>query len=64
MTDQGGYSPKELHFDKEAQDKLVSGITKIAKAVKSTLRPRGNTVLIESPNHTHGLTVTKMVLRC
>jgi chaperonin GroEL len=59
MTDQGGYSPKELHFDKEAQDKLVSGITKIAKAVKSTLGPRGNTVLIESPNHTHGLTVTK-----
>jgi len=59
MTEQGGYSPKELHFDLEAQQKLVSGITKIAKAVKSTLGPRGNTVLIESPNHTHGLTVTK-----
>ena len=59
MTESGGYSPKELHFDKEAQDKLVNGITKIAKAVKSTLGPRGNTVLIESPTHTHGMTVTK-----
>lgn len=54
-----GYSPKELHFDSDAQQKLVSGITKIAKAVKSTLGPRGNTVLIESPTHTHGITVTK-----
>ena len=42
-----------------AGKRLVSGIDKIAKAVKSTLGPRGNTVLIESPTHTHGITVTK-----
>lgn len=54
-----GYSPKELHFDVKGRDKLISGIKKIAKAVKSTLGPSGNTVIIESPNHTHGITVTK-----
>ena len=31
----------------------------MSKAVKSTLGPSGNTVLIESPHHTHGITVTK-----
>jgi len=54
-----GYSPKELLFDEEGREKLINGITTIAKAVKSTLGPRGRTVLIESPNHTHGITVTK-----
>ena len=54
-----GYSPKDLLFDTEGRDKLITGITTIAKAVKSTLGPRGRTVLIESPNHTHGITVTK-----
>ncbi|MCP3698110.1 MAG: chaperonin GroEL [Aliivibrio sp.] len=52
-------NPKQLHFDSEGREKLLSGITKIAKAVKSTLGPRGNTVLIESQEHTHGITVTK-----
>ena len=47
---------KELHFDGV---KLVSGIEKLAGAVKSTLGPSGQTVLIESPEHTHGITVTK-----
>tara|TARA_A200000159_G_C7320779_1_gene338784 strand:- start:131 stop:1750 length:1620 start_codon:yes stop_codon:yes gene_type:complete len=54
-----GYSPKDLEFGTEGRDKLISGITKISKAVKSTLGPMGNTVLIESPEHTHGITVTK-----
>lgn len=54
-----GYSPKKLNFDDEGRDKLINGITTIAKAVKSTLGPRGNTVLIESASHTHGITVTK-----
>lgn len=54
-----GYSPKNLKFDDEARDKLKSGVEKIARAVKSTLGPSGNTVLIESPEHTHGITVTK-----
>ena len=52
-------NPKKLHFDQEGRDKLATGIKKIAQAVKSTLGPLGNTVLLESPEHTHGLTVTK-----
>ena len=59
MNTSGGYSPKELHFDKSARDKLVSGIKKIAKCVKSTLGPMGQTVLIESQEHLKGITVTK-----
>jgi chaperonin GroEL len=31
----------------------------MSQAVKSTLGPGGNTVVIESPHHTHGITVTK-----
>jgi chaperonin GroEL len=54
-----GYSPKDLKFNEEARKKLFNGITTIASAVKSTLGPAGQTVLIESPNHTHGITVTK-----
>jgi len=54
-----GYIPKELDFGSEGRDKLIKGITKIANAVKSTLGPRGNTVLIESPDHTASITVTK-----
>jgi len=52
-------NPKEIIFDKEARDKLINGISIMAKAVKSTLGPRGNTVLIESQSHIHGITVTK-----
>ncbi len=54
-----GYTPKELHFSQQGRNHLIDGISKIANAVKSTLGPRGNTVLIESPDHTHGITVTK-----
>ena len=53
------YIPKDLTFDNEGRSKLISGITKISKAVKSTLGPRGRTVLIESPDHVAGITVTK-----
>ena len=52
-------NPKKLSFDEEGRDKLLNGISKIAKAVKSTLGPLGQTVLIESQNHTHGITITK-----
>jgi len=58
-SNQMEYSPKELVFAEEGRKKLVSGIEKISGAVKSTLGPSGNTVLIESPHHTHGITVTK-----
>ena len=59
MNESGGYSPKDLHFGKDGQTKLINGVTKLSDAVKSTLGPMGNTVLIESPQHTHGITVTK-----
>jgi|TARA_R110000796_G_scaffold3472_7_gene13553 chaperonin GroEL len=56
---ESGITPKKLEFDEEARAKLVSGIETIAQAVGSTLGPAGQTVLIESPHHTHGITVTK-----
>jgi len=52
-------NPKELSFDQEGRDKLLNGITTISRAVKSTLGPLGKTVLIESPNHRGGITITK-----
>jgi len=54
-----GYIPKDLSFDESAREKLIKGISKISKAVKSTLGPRGQTVLIESPDHLGGITITK-----
>lgn len=54
-----GYSPKDLKFGSDGRDKLIAGVEKMAAAVKSTLGPSGNTVLIESLHHTHGITVTK-----
>ena len=54
-----GYSPKDIRFGEQGRAKLINGIQKIAGAVKSTLGPRGNTVLIESPSHTGSITVTK-----
>ena len=42
-----GYTPKDMVFDSEGRVKLIGGITKMAAAVKSTLGPNGNTVLIE-----------------
>ena len=55
----GGYSPKELTIGEDSQSKLLHGIEMISSAVKSTLGPMGQTVIIESPHHTHGMTVTK-----
>ena len=59
MTQNQGYSPKDLHFEDKGRKKLANGVAKMSKSVKSTLGQGGNTVLIESPNHTHGITVTK-----
>jgi len=59
MLENQGYSPKDLCFGDKGRSKLVNGVVKMSKAVKSTLGPGGNPVLIESPNHTHGITVTK-----
>ena len=38
---------KQLIFDAEAQEALRNGVQKLAKAVKSTLGPRGRTVVID-----------------
>ena len=40
---------KNIQFGDDGRGKLLSGIRKMAGAVKSTLGPMGNTVLIESP---------------
>ena len=53
------YTPKQLAFSDEGRQRLISGINKLSEAVKSTLGPSGNTVLIESQAHTSGMTVTK-----
>ncbi len=50
---------KNIQFGDDGRGKLLSGIRKMAGAVKSTLGPMGNTVLIESESHTRGITVTK-----
>jgi len=50
---------KQVEFGADARAKLVSGIDTIANAVKSTLGARGQTVLIESDQFTHGLHITK-----
>ena len=54
-----GYIPKNLHFNSEGREKLMSGIEKISQAVKSTLGPRGKTVIIETTDHLRGMTITK-----
>lgn len=46
-------------FEDKGRQKLLSGVEKLAKAVKSTMGAAGQTVLIESPNHTHGIRITK-----
>ena len=53
------YTPKQLAFGEEGRERLIAGIEKLSSAVKSTLGPSGNTVLIESQAHTSGMTVTK-----
>lgn len=53
------YTPKQLTFGDDGRAKLIRGIEKLSRAVKSTLGPSGNTVLIESQHHTSGMTVTK-----
>ncbi|NIP30453.1 MAG: chaperonin GroEL [Candidatus Dadabacteria bacterium] len=39
--------PKELLFDTDARDKILSGVNILAKAVSATLGPRGRNVLME-----------------
>lgn len=57
---------KQLYFDEEARRALKRGVDIVAKAVKTTLGPRGRNVAIErkfgSPTVTHdGVTVAKEI---
>ena len=47
QTENLGYSPKNLKFDEQGREKLANGVKLMAKAVKITLGPSGNSVLIE-----------------
>jgi chaperonin GroEL len=49
----------KVYFDQEGRTKLLHGVKTLSAAVKSTLGPSGKTVIIDSPNHTRGLTITK-----
>ncbi|HSW46987.1 MAG TPA: TCP-1/cpn60 chaperonin family protein, partial [Phycisphaerae bacterium] len=57
---------KQLVFDDEARSSLLAGVEKLARAVKSTLGPRGRNAVIDkgwgSPNVTKdGVTVAEEV---
>lgn len=41
--------PKQILFDKEAREKVLSGVKQLAKAVGSTLGPKGKTVIYFRP---------------
>ena len=50
---------KNVSFDNEARKQLMTGIEIGFKAIKSTLGPRGNTVLIEDENLVGGVRISK-----
>src|SRR5437762_12738924 len=57
---------KMLAFDAEARKALLEGVTKLARAVKATLGPRGRNAVIDkgwgAPNITKdGVTVTEEI---
>ena len=39
--------PKEMLFDQDARTAIFAGVTKVARAVKSTLGPTGRSVIIK-----------------
>ena len=47
---------KILAYEEEARQKLASGVTKLARAVRCTLGPRGRNAVIDKAS---SLTVTK-----
>ena len=57
---------KQLTYSDEARQKLLAGVTKLARAVRSTLGPRGRNAVLDkgwgSPNVTKdGVTVAEEV---
>ena len=58
---------KEIVFDKEAREKLLRGVDMLARAVTTTLGPRGRNVAIKEPNREptilhDGVSVAKQVI--
>ena len=41
---------KELNFGRDAKNKIIAGVTKLAQAVKSTLGASGKCVIYEDVN--------------
>ncbi len=39
--------PKQMVFEQEAQERLLAGVTKLARAVKTTLGPRGRCAVLD-----------------
>ncbi len=50
---------KRVYNSNTGREKLKNGVRILAEAVGSTLGPGGRPVILESENHTEGLTVTK-----
>jgi chaperonin GroEL len=50
---------EELHFGKEARDKIIEGINDLNKAVSSTMGPNGATVIIPNKNKYGEYIITK-----
>src|ERR1700694_394639 len=62
----GLHMAKMIAFDQEAQEKIRSGVSKLAKAVRVTLGPRGRNVILQksfgSPTVTKdGVTVAREI---
>ena len=49
----------EIIFDKEAKDKIISGVIKMAKAVGTTMGPNGSTVIIPDKDNYGKYKITK-----
>jgi chaperonin GroEL len=47
---------KQMLFDDEARRKILNGVTQLARAVKTTMGPKGRNVVMDGPN---GPTITK-----
>src|ERR1700757_966465 len=61
-----GMAAKQLAYSDEARQKLLSGVSKLARAVRSTLGPRGRNAVLDkgwgSPNVTKdGVTVAEEI---
>ena len=54
--------PKQLLFSDQARNKLLSGVNQLAKAVITTLGPRGRNVALDKNGELHLLFTTEFLL--